>query len=164
MPAKRRRGIGGHLTLSQFADVLDDLPDELETAAIRGVRSAALRAVGFIVEEIDNGKPYPPVNTGALRQSIKWSPLPKGAAVFSDAPHFPFMEYGTRPHMPPVEPLVVWATRKFQVGEKEARAIAWAVAIKISREGIEPRGFFAKGMARARGIVEAEIIHELEAL
>lgn len=164
MPAKRRRGLGGHLTLSQFAAVLEDLPDELEAASIRGLRSAAMRAVGFIVEEIDNAKPYPAVNTGALRQSVKWSPLPKGAQIYSDAPHFPFMEYGTRPHMPPVEPLVVWATRKFQVDEKEARAIAWAVAVKISKVGIEPRGFFAKGMARTRAIVEGEIIHELEAL
>ena len=164
--SRRRRGRGGVLTLEQFGELVDDLPQELEVAVLRGLKSTAMRAVVLIVEEIESADPYPPVNTGALRQSIKWAALPggNGFQVFSDAPHFPFMEYGTRPHMPPVAPLVTWATRKFGVGEKEATAIAWAVATKISVVGIAPRGFFAKGMARARQEVEAEIIHELEAL
>lgn len=164
--ARRRRGKGGTLTLDQFAELVDDLPQELEVVVLRGLKSTAMRAVVFIVEAIDTADPYPAVNTGQLRQSIKWAALPNGRGfqIFSDAPHFPFMEYGTRPHMPPIAPLVTWATRKFQVDEKEATAIAWAVAIKISKVGIAPRGFFAKGMARARQIVEAEIVHELEAL
>ncbi len=162
--ARRRRGLGGRLTLDQFADLLEDMPKEVETAVIRGLRSAALRGVGFVTEEIDGASPYPPVNFGQLRQSTKWAPLAKGAQVFNDAPHFPFMEYGTRPHMPPVAPLIVWATRKFGVDEAEAEAIAWAVAKKIAREGIAPRGFFAKGMARMQAIVPDEITHELELL
>ena len=161
---RRRRGKGGVVTLAQFAELLEDMPKEVEQAVIRGLRSASLRGVGFVVEEIDQGKPYPPVNTGMLRMSVQRTVLPKGAQVFSDSPHFPFMEYGTRPHFPPIAPLVVWATRKFGVEEGEARAIAWAVAKKIAREGIEPRHFFAKGMARMHGIVEAESQHELELL
>jgi hypothetical protein len=161
---RRRRGLGGRLTLDQFADLLEDMPKELEGAVVRGLRSAALRGVGFVTEEIDASKPYPPVNFGQLRQSTKWAPLPKGAQVFNDAPHFPFMEYGTRPHFPPVAPLIVWATRKFGVDEAEAEAIAWAVAKKIAKEGIEPRGFFARGIARMQAITTDEISHELELL
>lgn len=162
--ARRRRGRGGQVTLEQFADILDGMPAEIEQAGIRALRSAALRGVGFVVEEIDRAKPYPPVNFGQLRQATRYAPLPRGGQVFNDAPHFPFMEYGTRPHMPPIAPLVVWATRKFMVEEEEAKAIAWAVALKIAREGIEPRGFFAKAMARMREIVPDEIMHELEAI
>jgi hypothetical protein len=158
----RRRGKGGVLTLNQFADLLQGMPKEIEHAVVRGLRSAALRGVGFVVEEIDQAKPYPAVNFGQLRQSIKRAPLPRGAQVFSDAPHFPFIEYGTRAHFPPIAPLVTWATRKFGVDEDEARAIAWAVALKIAKEGIAPRHFFAKGMARMHAIVDSEIAHELE--
>lgn len=162
--AVRRRGKGGVLTLSQFADLLDGMPKEVEAAVIRGLRSAALRGVGFVVEEIDRAEPYPAVNFGTLRQSTHWAPLSKGAQVYNDAPHFPFMEYGTRPHFPPIAPLVVWATRKFGVDEMEAEGIAWAVAKKISREGTAPRGFFRKAMLRMQAIVEGEITHELELL
>lgn len=162
--ARRRRGLGGVLTFAQFADLVEDLPKEVEDAVIRGLRSAALRGVGFVVEEIDRAEPYPAVNFGVLRQSTKRALLPKGAQVYNDAPHFPFMEYGTRPHFPPIAPLVVWATRKFGVDEAEAEAIAWAVAKKIAREGIAPRGFFAKAMVRMQAVVQAEIGHELELL
>lgn len=161
---RRRRGLGGRLTLDQFADLLDEMPKELEVAVVRGLRSAALRAVGFITEEIDRTSPYPPVNFGQLRQSTKWAPLGHGAQVFNDAPHFPFMEYGTEPHFPPIAPLIVWATRKFAVDEHEAEAIAWGVAKKIAREGIAPRGMFARGIARMQAIVPDEITHELELL
>ena len=160
--ARRRRGRGGVLTLAQFADLLEDMPKELEDAVIRGLRSAALRGVGFVVEEIDRAEPYPAVNFGTLRQSTHRALLPKGAVVFNDAPHFPFIEYGTRPHMPPVSPLIVWAARKFGVDDIEAEAIAWAVAKKIAREGITPRGFFAKAMLRMHAITPDEITHELE--
>ena len=164
MALSRRRGRGGVLTLSQFADVLEDMPKEVEGAVVRGLRSAALRGVGFVTEEIDATSPYPPNNFGTLRSSTHWAPLKNGAQVYNDAPHFPFMEYGTRPHMPPIAPLIQWATRKFGVDEGEATAIAWAVAKKIAREGIAPRGFFRRAMARMQAIVEGEIVHELELL
>jgi hypothetical protein len=164
LPARRRRGRGGVLTLEQFAELLDDMPKEVEAAVVRGLRSASLRAVGFVVEEIDNAKPYPAVNTGQLRQSVKRAPTKNGAQVYVDAPHFPFIEFGTRPHMPPLEPLIVWAARKFGVDGDEARAIAWAVAQKIARSGTEPRYVFAKAMVRMHGIVNSEIAHELELL
>jgi hypothetical protein len=164
MAVSRRRGRGGVLTLNQFADLLEDMPKEVEGAVVRGLRSSAMRGVGFVTEEIDATSPYPPNNFGQLRASTHWAPLPKGAQVYNDAPHFPFMEYGTRPHMPPIAPLVQWATRKFGVDEGEATAIAWAVAKKIAREGIAPRGFFRRAMARMQAIVAGEITHELELL
>jgi hypothetical protein len=162
--ARRRRGRGGTLSLSQFADLVDDMPKEVEQAVVRGLRSASLRAVEFVVYEIDHAKPYPAVNFGVLRNSVKRAATPSGAVVFVDAPHFPFIEYGTRPHMPPIAPLVVWATRKFGVEENEARAIAWAVAKKIAVAGTEPRFVFAKAMKRLAEIVPGEITHELELL
>lgn len=163
-PVRRRRGRGGVLTFAQFADLVEDLPDEVKDAVVRALRSAALRGVGFVAEEIDQASPYPPVNFGVLRQSTHRALLPNGAQVYNDAPHFPFMEYGTRPHFPPIAPLVVWATRKFGADEAEAEAIAWAVAKKIAREGIAPRFFFAKAMARMHATVDGEIHHELELL
>lgn len=37
--------------------------------------------------------------------------------------------------LPPIQPLVRWATAKFRVSGKQAENIAWAVAKKIKQEG-----------------------------
>lgn len=161
---RRRRGKGGTITLEQFADLLEDMPKEVEQAVLRGLRSASLRGVQFVVDEIDHAKPYPAVNFGTLRQSVKRVATRNGAQIFVDAPHFPFIEYGTRPHMPPIAPLITWAARKFGVDGGEAQAIAWAVAKKIAKHGTEPRHVFAKAMLRMQGILDAEITRELELL
>lgn len=46
------------------------------------------------------------------------------------------VELGTRPHFPPLEPLIDWVKAKFGIsGEKEARGAAFLVARKIARKG-----------------------------
>lgn len=46
----------------------------------------------------------------------------------------------------------------------EVKSIAYAIALKISKEGIEPRHFFKKAMAMAPKFLRAEIDRELEKL
>lgn len=145
------------LTLDQFIGVVGGLPDKLEKAGIRAMRSSAMRLQGVVVEEIEATSPHPPVDTGELRQSVSYDRLPDGAAVSVDAPHAPFMEHGTRPHTPPLGPLLEWASRK---GFEDPAAVARAVQRKIAARGIEPRHFFSRSMQRARAIIFEEIRRE----
>lgn len=46
----------------------------------------------------------------------------------------------------------------------EVKSIAYAIALKISKEGIEPRHFFKKAMEMAPKFLRAEIDRELEKL
>jgi hypothetical protein len=117
-----------------------------------------------VVEEIDHAKPFAAVDSGALRASIKVSDRARGSQIFSDSPHMPMVEYGTRPHMPPVSALITWAARKFGVDGDEAESIAWAVALKIAKSGTGPRAVFAKAMVRTQAIVTEEIEAELALL
>lgn len=48
--------------------------------------------------------------------------------------------------------------------QQEIKSIAYAIALKISKEGIEPRHFFAKAMAKVPGFLRVEIDKELEKL
>ena len=57
------------------------------------------------------------------------------------------VELGARPHRPPVEPLVDWVRRKLGKGGKEGRAIAFAIAGKIAREGTPAAHMFSEGLA-----------------
>ena len=47
------------------------------------------------------------------------------------------VELGTRPHMPPIEPLVDWVEAKTGKTGEAARSMAWAVAFKIKTHGTE---------------------------
>lgn len=152
------------ITIDQFAEELKNLPGEVRQAAIRGCRSAALRGVGFAVEAIQSAKPHPAVNTGALVQSVRSAPIEGGGRISVDAPHAAIMEDGTRPFRPPLAPLVLWAKRRFQVSDKEAKSIAWAVREAIAKRGIAPRHFFAAAIDRTYAILGDEIEAELKKL
>jgi len=65
--------------------------------------------------------------TGDQVRGIFGTPLAHGEPV----------EYGTRPHFPPIAPLQHWVERKLGLEGKEARSVAFAIALKIAKEGTE---------------------------
>ncbi len=97
-----------------------------------------------------------PVNYGILRSSIEF---PQGYVVrgtpvaeitgtiaaskkenisgASAHEYANYVEFGTRPHFPPVAPLILWALRKFGVGVDEAYEIARGVQFRIAARGTE---------------------------
>lgn len=153
------------VTLDQFAGIVRALPGELEQAVIRGLRSAAQRGVGIVVQEIDSAQPYPAVDRGELRQSVAATDIDRGARIHVDAPHAIYIELGTRPHWPPIAPLAEWALRKGIADDQdEAEEIAFAIAKQISVEGTIPRFFMKKAMQKLELIIPGEVQRELEAI
>ena len=69
------------------------------------------------------------------------------------------MESGSRPHMPPVEPIAEWVRRKLGKKPAEAKGIAFAIALKIAKEGSEGAFMFRDGLAAAQAQV-LEILGE----
>jgi hypothetical protein len=57
------------------------------------------------------------------------------------------VELGTKPHMPPVQPLVEWAEVVLGLDGKDAEQAAWAIARKISKKGTEGAFMFRDGFA-----------------
>ncbi len=150
------------ISLAAFTGTVHNLPKKLEQAAIRGLRSAAHRGKGFVVEEISTAKPHPAVDRGGLRNSVRVRKRPKGATLSVDAPHASVIEDGARPFFPPVAPLAEWARRKgLAATASEAQSIGFLIARAISKRGIEPRHFFKKGVARMYAIVAEEVEAEL---
>jgi len=153
------------ISIRDFAGKVEALGPELEAAALRGIYSAALRLEGMVVDSIAATTPYPPQDTGELSRSVTTTKKKNGATVQANAPHAPFMEYGTRPHFPPLQPLAEWAYRKgLADSEEEAMGVALAVARKIAKKGIAPRFFMKRAIEELerQHIVEKEIIHELK--
>lgn len=78
-----------------------------------------------------------PVDTGRLRASITPEVRIEGNEVIgvvgSNVEYAPFMEFGTRPHWPPVSALQTWSRRHGMS--------AFLVARAISRRGLKARRF-----------------------
>lgn len=65
------------------------------------------------------------------------------------APYAAHVEFGTIPHMPPVEPLKDWAEKRLGFDSKKAQSVAWAIAKKIEKEGTDPKPFFRPAINKA---------------
>lgn len=130
---------------------LDNLSPDLEMEARLGVHDG-LELLGVEGQRMvqDNiatpfdGKP-PAVDTANLINSVESAvtdgePVSSlvigvGQALGADKYAAP-VETGARPHMPPIEALIPWVMRKFNVvEEKKATSLAWAVAAKIKQQG-----------------------------
>lgn len=65
------------------------------------------------------------------------------------------VEYGTKPHFPPLEPLQYWVEKKLGItDEKEAKSVAFLIARKISVEGTEGAHMFEFAWAENKDRVE----------
>ncbi|MGB8218645.1 MAG: hypothetical protein WCE94_15210 [Candidatus Methanoperedens sp.] len=88
-------------------------------------------------------------DTGKLGQSIQIIFAEKSATVGPTVEWGPFIEFGTRPHMPPSEPLEIWASRHgFDEG------MGFVLAKKISEEGMAAKPFMGPASEKGRAILK----------
>lgn len=92
---------------------LENLQRKLDSAFTAPIRDALRRSVEAIRKEV---RVRTPVDTGALRDSftakIDPSTRPMWGEVRSSLPYSRPVEFGTRPHYPPVHALTGWASRR----------------------------------------------------
>lgn len=148
-----------NVTIPEFTRFLARMTPEIRAACVRGLRGGALHLNRITINEIDNALPHPAVDTNELRNSVYTTFIHDGAIVSVQAPHAAFVEYGTRPHTPPLQPLLEWAERK-GLGPGAARA----VQRKIAAVGTAPRHYFTKAVERAKPIIREEILTELASI
>lgn len=161
---------------------MTDLQIDIDTSAVDAVvRAWAImpeRAVaaltGGVTEstlllERETKERTPRGATHALEQSIsarpaQVSPEAVVGSIGSSQPHALHVELGTKPHMPPVDPLVDWVKAKFGVDPEEAERIAWGVARKIAAKGTEGQHMFANALADNEGQIAAIFERHIQGL
>lgn len=79
-----------------------------------------------------------PVDRGPLRTSLTHETSVNGRSgrAGTNLEYAPAVELGSKPHMPPIEPLKDWARRH---GMPEEAGVV--IAFKIAREGTKPKPF-----------------------
>lgn len=89
---------------------------------------------------IPQAKPFPPILFGNYKRS--WKILKRtsnSVEVGSDIPYAGVIEYGSRPHFPPVDAMRLWAKRKMGLSGKDAKNVAFLVSRAIAKHGTKPR-------------------------
>ena len=136
---------------------MDELIKKLGPERIGGPALAFLEKAGHIVEA--KAKQRAPVDRGRLRASI--STQVEGhpgdiahmrAVVGTSLTYAPFVEFGTKPHWPPLSALQPWARRHgFPPGNKGA----FLVARKIAQFGTPPRPYLLPALAESGNEINA---------
>lgn len=104
------------MSLDQLGDMVRSDLRKLDKDVVRAaIRRAAKRGV-------DICQAAAPAAFEELRKSIHAIPTDDGALIRADAPHAAAVEHGSRPHMPPVEPLVRWVELRGIQGVTGSRA------------------------------------------
>lgn len=95
------------------------------------------------------------VNTGLLKNSVAWR-LPKMEArsieggVSTNVAYALPVEFGSKPHWPPLAPIEFWVKRKLRLPAAQIKRVAFLVARKIARRGTAPRRIFTLGLEDAK--------------
>jgi HK97 gp10 family phage protein len=97
------------------------------------------------------------VDTGRLRASVKIETFSGGFAkrVGSDLKYAPSIEFGSRPHFPPLDPIREWC-RRHRIPE----SAAYPIALKIARKGTPALPFLFPALEAERPNFERMIRDE----
>ena len=107
--------------------------EEFKSVAKRVLYRAMVKMESLAIEKV-------PVDTGLLKTSINLFPKSEGHTWYelSDGVDYGIhVEYGTRPHWAPIQPLKEWSKRV--LGDESA---GYAVQHKIAVKGVEAQPFF----------------------
>jgi hypothetical protein len=89
---------------------------ERERRLRAAAQAAARQGVSLVKRRV-------PVAHGELREAVHAEEHSRGAAIVVDAPHAAPVETGSRPHMPPLAPLVAWVKLRGAQGLLSERQI-----------------------------------------
>lgn len=116
-------------------------------------QKSARQAVLILKEEVLRIKPYAPVTTRKYLNGWHVARLPYLGIVISNRQGYAaYIEGGRRAgaRMPPIGAIQKWVKRKFGVGGKRGKGIAWAVAKKIQLRGIKKKPVVRRSTPKIR--------------
>ena len=140
------------LNVARVAAVFEQAPAIAVEELLAAMTEVDLHLVREVAERT-------PTAHGTLRASIFGEERIQGDGVLgvvaSPLAHAEYVELGTRPHFPPLEPLEDWVRVKFaKTDEDEIRGIALAIARTIAVRGTLAVGMFNRAFAANKGQIE----------
>ena len=122
-------------------DAVKELRKKYPVKSRQVIESIVTEAISYMEREVIEGTPEGagPYHLKEMYfgKTVQFGQKTTGI-LSNPAPHFESVEFGTEPHFPPIAALIPWVKRILKVsGEKEARSVAYAIALKIADVGTE---------------------------
>lgn len=177
--------VGEKISIDKAPEWLDKANASVQAAVQRGLLSAGLRTVSYIVNELIPRERRVPVDRGIYRAGWRATKIPGGVYVHNVAPHANFIEHGVpaenvKPGKAMIDALTEWVKRKGIVKPKgksagakaaldlEARNVAFAIAMSMKQNGIFNKGgglhILSKAKWKIPEFVRAEVAAEIKRL
>lgn len=151
------------------------------TAALKGVLSAGLRTVNYILTSIIPQTKPEPVARGVYRSGWRAVKIKNGVSVQNSLPHAMLIEYGVKAAnvkvgMKMIDALTEWVRMKgiggrlathgkrlylIKANHDEARSIAWAIAMNMKKKGIFNGGKGLNILGRAMKMAPTFLVQEV---
>lgn len=125
-------------SMREFEAALRKKGQEVKGAATKGLGNAAIMLEAKVAERVAENS----TDTGQYLQSIGHDIRPLESEVYASAAHAPYVEFGTRAHRPPFQPIYDWVWRKrkdFDISDREVFGVAEAICRKIAKDGTKPK-------------------------
>lgn len=132
-------------------------PDIVRQELTRAMWEAELQLEPAIQAETPEGA-YKNLRSSIAAQTPRVSADTVLGVVGTAAAYAIPVELGTKPHFPPILPLVDWVIAKLGVPEKEAKGVAFLIARKISRRGTTGAAMFRKGFDKTERRVQQAFV------
>lgn len=135
----------------QLRGVIDRMLKDAPVVAGNAVNEYALLVQSQAKRNLTD---LPAVDSGRLRNSIRIESFADGLArgVGTDLDYAKPVEMGSRPHFPPLEPIRQWC-RRHSIPE----SAAYAIALKIAKNGQAPKPYLFPAFEQERPYFEATI-------
>ena len=102
------------------------------------------------VNEIQrNTRDLAPHDTGSLQRSILAERGYPSAKVIVNSPYGAAVEFGTRPHFPPIDAITKWANKK--------GINPYALAFSISKKGTKAHPYFQPGIEKSKPYINSQL-------
>ena len=158
----------------EYERYIKSLKSDMIPAALRGVKSGALRCLPILHKYTRMAPPANPqrkgtggaVNTGQYLRSWKTGSITYGVRVFNDASYASVIEVGRRKRskFPPQKPIAKWAQRRLGLSVEESEAAAFAIARAIAQRGLIGRKVMARAFPEMERAVLDDMMHEVDAV
>lgn len=140
--------------IDSLNSALKQVPAKSVHIVMTGMKKGAMNV---LADAYDNLKRNSSVVTGLLRQSGKTQEIDNSTLdvgffnTKKSGGYAWYVEYGRRAgRMPPPDELIQWSRKKFGLTAKAARAMGFAMAMKIAKRGTRPHPFFTPALEKNR--------------
>ncbi|TVU83790.1 hypothetical protein FQP85_08420 [Pseudoalteromonas neustonica] len=153
---------------AQGFDALTELWQHSPAIVQNELSSAMNEAVAYAQHQIVSRTPTGAGEGGHLAASINSevmiNPSVQIGYVGTSKLYAEAVELGTKPHMPPIEPLVNWVEAVLNLEGLEAEKVATLIALKIKSRGTEGQFMFKEGLEASEPYIQERFNQAMKTL